>query len=424
MYTGPKLSTNGLVFGYDTGYGSTINNIHTRLYRGRPTTNLLTGIGNSYGTQDGQFFKTNYGDETSYVPTLGERTTRYVNIFNDVNGSGACCLSLFAFGDISVSPSTVYTYQIIYRTINGYSHPNYMYQYQFNGGTYVTEFGLLDGSRTENLGDGWVHGWGTFTTNASTNRLITFLFHYEYNFFNKVEIAGISITQGNTVLRPNQIPGVGQTRSATQSLIEATRVTSLNVSNMTFDTNGRMLFNGVNNFINLPNNLQSGFTRATYEFVCRPTSLPSGNYQQLYIQESSTWIALYNIGGVTFFGIDLNNGSGWFDNNGGFNTGARTTSTILANTYYHVMFSWGNGVVRVYLNGVLQSTTSTLQSANGRQNVTSLGPGTTSRNIGSRSSGSANNWIGDMDVVRFYNRELSQQEVTLNFQSYRNRFGI
>ena len=81
---------------------------------------------------------------------------------------------------------------------------------------------------------------------------------------------------------------------------------------------GSLEFDGTNDYIDLPSNFQSGFTQASYEFVCKPTSIPgSGNYFQLYIQENSTWIALYNVGGTAFFGIDLGNGSGWFDNNGG-----------------------------------------------------------------------------------------------------------
>jgi hypothetical protein len=31
---------------------------------------------------------------------------------------------------------------------------------------------------------------------------------------------------------------------------------------------------------------------------------------------------------------------------------------------------------------------------------------------------------GTVPVMRIFNRELSQQEVTLNFESYRNRFSI
>ena len=188
---------------------------------------------------------------------------------------------------------------------------------------------------------------------------------------------------------------------------------------------GGMEFDGTNDYINLATNFQSGFTQATYEFVCKPTSLPTtGNSQQLYIQENSTWISLYNPGGTPFFGIDLNNGSGWFDNNGGYNTGARTTATLTANQYYHVVYSWNGTSVNVYLNGTLQATASTLQAANGRQNVTTLGAGTTHRNIGSRYSGSSNNWVGSIDVVKFYNTALTTSEVQENYKQYKTRFNL
>jgi hypothetical protein len=185
-----------------------------------------------------------------------------------------------------------------------------------------------------------------------------------------------------------------------------------------------MEFDGTNDYVNLATNFQSGFTQASYEFVCKPTSLPSATYHQLYIQEASTWIALYNYGGITFFGIDLNNGSGWFDDNGGYNTGARTTATLTANQYYHVTYSWNGTSVNVYLNGNLQATASTLQAANGRQNVTTLGAGTTSRNIGSRYNGSSANWVGNIDVVKFYNTALTTSEVQQNYQQYKTRFNL
>ncbi len=195
----------------------------------------------------------------------------------------------------------------------------------------------------------------------------------------------------------------------------------------TFNTGslGSIVFDGTNDYINLSTNIQSGFTQASYGFICKPTSLPSqGNYFNLYIQETSTWVALYSYGGSTFFGIDLNNGSGWFDNNGGYNTGATTTSTISINTYYYLMFCWNGSSVSIYLNGILQSTTSTLQASNGRQNVTSLGAGGLSRNIGSRYSGAGNNWPGDINVVLFYNRALTASEVLQNYNATKGRFGL
>jgi hypothetical protein len=202
------------------------------------------------------------------------------------------------------------------------------------------------------------------------------------------------------------------------------QVANMNLS-VTPKALGVLNFDGTDDYLNLSSNIQAGYTAATYEFVCRPTVLPgTGNYYQLYIQENSTWIALYNPGGTPFFGIDLNNGSGWFDNNGGNTTGARTTATLSANTWYHVVFSWASTYVNVYLNGSLQATVSTAQAVNGRQNVTSLGAGTTPRNIGSRANGGGNNWIGDIGVVNFYNVGLTAAQIQQNYLQYKTRFNL
>ena len=78
----------------------------------------------------------------------------------------------------------------------------------------------------------------------------------------------------------------------------------------------------------------------------------------------------------------------------------------------------------MYLNGNLQATVSTLQAANGRQNVTQLGTGGTPRNIGSRGNGTANNWVGTINLVRFHSRALSAAEIFSNFTASRLRYGI
>lgn len=52
------------------------------------------------------------------------------------------------------------------------------------------------------------------------------------------------------------------------------------------------------------------------------------------------------------------------------------------------------------------------------------GGGTTHRNIGSRGSGGDSNWVGNIDVVNFYNRALLATEVSYQYNTYRTRFGI
>jgi hypothetical protein len=411
MYTGPRLNKNGMLFGYDTGYGSTPSNQFTRLYPGKPVTNLLTGIGYSFGTQDTATFKTNYGTETSYVPTLGERTTHFVNIFNDYNGgSGACCPSPFSYGEVFVSPSTVYTYQIIFKTSNNYYSPNYMYQYQFNGGTYVTEFGLLDGSRIEELGNGWRHGWGTFTTNASTTRLLTFLFHYEYAFFNKIEIAGVSITQGNTVLRPYQIPNVGQTRSATRGLIDASRRNVIDISNVSFNTNGNMVFDGSDDFINVPTSAFPAMDQITIELV------------NFGIDARNSSVIAGGIGGNQDLNIHLPWGDGniYWDVGRPFNRVFKAAGSEYIG-WHHWVFTKNSstGIMNIYRDGVLWA-----QNTGQTSPIISLAGGTIS--VGRYSNGSTNAYHhnGTVPVMRVQNVELTAAQVAENFLVYKNRFGI
>jgi hypothetical protein len=183
------------------------------------------------------------------------------------------------------------------------------------------------------------------------------------------------------------------------------------------------ILNGSTQDITLPSNFNNGLTAATWEFWVNSAALPtSGTYGQLYIQENSVWLGLYNPSGVVFFGCDLNNGSGWFDNNGGNNTGAKTTSTLSANTWYHIAYSWDGSTVRIYLNGNLESTTSTLQSSNGRQNVTILGAGTTPRTIGGRSQ-AGYYFNGKISMFRNYSISLSTAQVLQNYNAQKFRFG-
>ena len=48
MFTGPKIITDGLVFGYDTGYPQVSSSVSSyKFNKGQPTTNLIPNIGTS-----------------------------------------------------------------------------------------------------------------------------------------------------------------------------------------------------------------------------------------------------------------------------------------------------------------------------------------------------------------------------------------
>jgi hypothetical protein len=130
MYTGPNISKSGMIFGVDMGVN--------RYTNGKSGTNITNGInlrwsGSNNGYfQNGKLFESSGYTETVNIPTIGIREVKCMNIYNVYSGYGTdgnynCCPSFFSYGDsLSVSPSTTYSYQIIYKCETGYTHPNYM----------------------------------------------------------------------------------------------------------------------------------------------------------------------------------------------------------------------------------------------------------------------------------------------------------
>jgi hypothetical protein len=210
LFHSPRIITNGLVLALDGA--------SSKSFRGPAQTNIIPSIAAAYSNQDGAFFKIANGIESVNIPTVGMRSARYVDIYNDyIGGSGICCPSPFTFGSFSsgVSGNTTYTYSILYKSETGYTHPNYMYRYEYNGGTYVTEAGVHNTSNRTHLGDGWYHAWGTFITQPTTNVLTCYLFHYEYATYNRIYVAAAQITQGTYIGAPQHMLAPGQVRGAT-----------------------------------------------------------------------------------------------------------------------------------------------------------------------------------------------------------------
>jgi hypothetical protein len=400
----PALDSN-IVFSYDVG--DTINS-----YRGEPTTNLLTYSTNfSAGPWYGYC-----GNNSNVTPN----TTDVIDPFGGFNATKV------VRNNQTICDGSTPGWGLIYSSGGTLSANN----------TYTTSIWARCATGTMTLHFGISDFYGSTVTLTTEWQRFTLTSYYEapaqtdrvFQFFSTDQNVTYYVCAAQTEPKDHATQYVASgatngTRSATQGLLPLISNTSLNISTVSFNSNAQIVFDGTDDYINLPTNFQSGYTQATYEFICKSTSLPGAwNYFQLYIQETSTWMALYNVGSGAFFGIDLNNGSGWFDGNGGSTTGAKTTATLTANTYYHIVYSWDGTIVRIYLNGVLQSTTSTLQASNGRQNVTTLGAGDTPRNIGARGGG--NYWPGNIDIIKFYNTAISTDQVKQNYNQYKSRFNL
>jgi hypothetical protein len=305
---GPDVSESGLVLALDGA--------NYKSFKGTPATNLLYSLNNTNGEVNTTDFKSSYGDEIAYIPALGYKTVRYCNIYNNYPTSGNCCPRLFDYGgnvvskNITVSPSTTYTYEIIYKVTSGYTNANYMYRYEYNGGTYVTEAGVHSDANRTSLGDGWYHAWGQFTTQVTTNNLwLTGMWYYQYAVYDKVSVASVSLHQGTYIIPPEHMLLPQENRGTTVAtgggwadmtgrsnngeLVNGPTYSSANGGSIVFDgTNDRVSTNYK------PSGARSYFIWVKFSSLTHPSG-----YQLTGTQESNayTYIGIENGGGVYYY---------------------------------------------------------------------------------------------------------------------------
>ena len=433
MYSGPHIKRDGLVFGYDTGYSATGKNLSKgRYFKGPASSNILEVLNHSISNTSGANGFVLNGEETVNIPKVGKRSVKYVEYYNNHSNAGSlgCCPNLFYYHDgyiTGVESSTPYTYSIIYKHTGGYTHPNFMYRYEHNSsGTTLTEGGLHStaSDRRRHLGNGWYHAWGTFTTLSTTTQLRCYSFLYNYGTTkHKFYVAAISLvknTSGSThlIIPPQLMLKPNTSISSTQSLIDLTKTTNIDVSNVSFDSNGLPTFDGTDDLIAVnPGTFPSSWSQPfTLEAI-------------VYIPSSATWYrqgsGLGIVGRGSYTGSwGLMRGSGnntvyFYIRTGGntFNPGG----TIGRDKYYHILGTWnGSNQAIFYINGNQNSQETS-------SNVGSTVDNTGNMHIGGNIAfGGSNGGYGEgtYPVIKLYNRALSPKEVKQNFRAYKNRFNI
>ena len=242
----PQIVTNGLAFYYDLS--------NKKSYLGPTIQNLTNSITVVTGSSSG--FQITSASELVDIPTVGPTNVQIANIRNNYPSvSNNCCPGPFAYfnaGRIAISSSTLYTYAILYRVESNYTHPNFMYRYEYNSSDgYLTESGVHNDSNRVNLGHGWYWAWGTFTSQSTATKLDLYSFYYRYSdSFDKMSVAKILLVQGNyTGLHPRFWPNFGTTRSNTQNMLDLTGNNTITASSLTYASDGTFSFNANGNYL-------------------------------------------------------------------------------------------------------------------------------------------------------------------------------
>jgi hypothetical protein len=407
----PSTVSNGLVFAYDM--------YNSRSYKGPTLQNKLSGLSATAGSGTGYVLTAS--SEIANIPTVGELPVTICNLQN--TGASWCCINFMNFGNTgsNMSGSTLYTYMILYRVDSGYTHPNFMYRYEYNSaGTYLTESGIHDTNKRTYLGNGWYYAWNTFTTQSTTTNMTCYGFSYNYsNFTDRYSYAKVAIVQGDySGMHPSLWPDLGQTISNTQSILDLTGRKTLTIQNLSYASIGTFSFDGVDDSID--STTSAGLTGTgswTMESVFKINGIPSNAlYGNVIVDTDATG------GSANMILVDYGGGHGGSQNQLLYasrpSTGGSYTllggPILTQGTYYHVAVVRNDVTnTKLYVNGSLYSTYSG-NVPTATQPLVRIGRWTDGTVYGNST----------IPNVKIYNRALSDQEVAQNYQALRGRYGI
>ena len=383
IHRGPNTVKDGLVFGYDTGYGVADNSTATRFYPGKAVDNEFynsgpdgtildyVGYGGTGTAQSGALDALGTTDNIVYRKTGKLR-------FGPTGGD-----------DIgTLYNGNTYTFSIYMRHVPG--------ETQMSGG----EFDIVDQSSggknySGTLSSNMTYEWKRFSvTSTHTNSS-------NYHFIDVGTYQGTGVFEWccpQIELGTIASPFTSTERSDTASLIDLKRTTNIDVSNVSFDSTGQPTFDGSNDYIDIAStNIISGTQDFTVESV-------------------------YNLQGQTGGEVFGNYGSGystyhlWFSGQYGIwlNGSVYAPGAPLSNGKYHMLGLRQSGVMKLYLNGEL---------VNSQTRNASIATDLNYR-IGADVNGAGEPFTGEIYVVKAYGRALTAAEIKQNYNAYKNRFDI
>ena len=408
IHRGPNTVKDGLVFGYDTGYGVADNSTATRFYPGEPTGNVHPHPLDIYAQlPQATSVRLNQERDTSVSSPLGGIPYKMTPTGNDpymqTYQSGTYNLASAASGQTWTASVYVKANRAIAASIfifEANSSGNY------NGAT----------ANTVNISTEWQRISVTRTFNQSNTAYVQARIDGPdtYAAGDILWFDGYQVEQQSDVT-----PFVNGTRSSTASLIDLKKTADIDVSIVSFNSTGQPIFDGSNDKIVVPNQISTG--SYTYETVVKISSSDSSysGFGSNFKSDSSGYSGV---------------GNGWvirLDPDGGLQIYTKNNSTTLlnpinisgfraanVNKYIHLVYTYSNGSNKLYLNGVLQATGTGLSGTT---------PSDSTLIIGAYSWGISSQTYyinAHQPIAKLYNQTHTATEIKQNYNAYKNRFDI
>ena len=393
---GAKIVKNGLVFAYDMGPNPGAN----KSWKGKPTTNLHTNT----DTLSGWYFV-----DSSY--SNGRL----------IAGTGSA--AHFVLQDKSVVSGTVYTQSVEVK----YDGVRYFQIAPSTGfSSNFAAFDLVDGTvaggntsaaSIVDIGNGYYRCsyTATATSTTSSGRMA-----FGPNESSTSRLAQWVGNGANGVfLRNPQIeansfatPFVNGTRSNTEALLDWTGNNTITINGLTYNSDGTFNYYGTNgtglilpgtNFSLNEQTIEcwcyaSSFVQSGFMFEKTTNNLVNTQYS-FFFNGTSTHL-YYRTYGLT--PTDL--------------TRATSTSGVINNQWNHMVATFDGSTKKIYVNGAQKASAAVTGTIT--QNTTG------SAYIGTYGNFAGYPYNGQIGVTRIYDRALTADEVTTNFNALRGRYGI
>jgi hypothetical protein len=377
---GPNIiGENNLVFAYDTG--DKVNS-----YKGEPTVNVLPSnkvLLTSYNDHGGS-----HTTDTSFTLFGNASLKNTSNPAHDWNGVYHTGLSSL------LTPGVTYTYSF--------------YIYFTSDNTTISYFGYGAPGYTGVKGQ-WNRVSTTFTATTQDYFYVTL----QYSLGQPVTTYYLANIQIEANTHATQF--INGTRSATQGLLPIISNTSLDLSNVSFDSNAQIIFDGTNDHVDIGN---LGTIGTEYSIECIFNSSAVVNYRNVFDMNYATYAGVTgNVGPRLEQYSDGTFSIIWsgVTNNNSLAVGT-TPIAISANTNYHVTFVQNGTSGFVYLNGVYRNQTTNTYGYIQTFGDVNLGRGF--QLTGDRY------FAGLLPIFKIYNRALTSTEIQQNYQQYKSRFNL
>ena len=475
MYSGPHIIKNGLVFGYDTGQFSESNpNFNTfkphrnqgrgagRFFKGKPITNFIAYQNavaqdtytpysrTSSGTWDAKHpnairaYNAQGSDLTGYV---NSGVTDWTNTyhahwqFDSILRKPVVVMDCFDSNWKAKSFDCNTSAWSTYGMTTGSKYVISWLQWTSNTNKYLsTGIYCKNTSGSRNFHDGrsgneasvkntktstWQRVYKVYTVSSAHDVTQDYQRIYMYGQYGTngagvtVKIADVQLelnTDHPTAFLDSISTDSKTSRSSTASILDLAKTTDIDISNVSFDSDGFPTFDGTNDYIELTSNSDGLVDNGSYTLSAwlRPNGSSWG----------SNAIPLYNTysNGTGNFGIWHHFGHDnilrWRHRGSSYTTGDLSGIGLVADTWQLTTITWDGTTLRLYKNGV--ETNSTTAPSNFSRSTGSPRIGA----LAIRSSGNIYLWNGDIASHQVYNKALSATEVEQNFKAYKNRFDI